>query len=64
MLPGQLISRLGDETLGLSVYGSPLTIGVGYAVGTPERTAIIDAYRHTQRLLCITGISFVLFTTA
>ncbi|KIY73548.1 MFS general substrate transporter [Cylindrobasidium torrendii FP15055 ss-10] len=57
VLPGQLTERLGNATLAAEVYGSPLTVGVSYAWGTPERESIVDAYKHTQRLLCITGIA-------
>ncbi|KAF9024138.1 MFS general substrate transporter [Hymenopellis radicata] len=57
VLPEQLASRLGNVTLAAEVYGSPLTYGLLYEFGSPERTAIVDAYKHTQRLLCITGIA-------
>ncbi|ETW83548.1 major facilitator superfamily [Heterobasidion irregulare TC 32-1] len=56
-LASQLTERLGNATLAASVYGSPLTIAVLYDFGTPERSAIVDAYKHTQKLLCITGIA-------
>ncbi|KAF8921902.1 major facilitator superfamily domain-containing protein [Mucidula mucida] len=57
VLPEQLASRLGNATLAAEVYGSPLTYGLMYEFGSSERTAIVDAYKHTQRLLCITGIA-------
>ena len=38
------------------MYASPLTTAILYDFGTTERDAIVDAYKHTQRLLCITGI--------
>lgn len=38
------------------VYASPYTEAVKYAIGTPERIGIINAYRATQRLLTITGV--------
>ncbi|KIY46936.1 MFS general substrate transporter [Fistulina hepatica ATCC 64428] len=56
VLPGQLEERLNNATLAAEVYESPLTVGVSYAMHTPERQAIVSAYKHTQRLLCITGI--------
>jgi hypothetical protein len=59
VLPGELASRLGNATLATEVYASPLTVALVYDFGTPERTAIVDAYKHTQRLLCITGLWFV-----
>jgi SIT family siderophore-iron:H+ symporter-like MFS transporter len=39
-----------------NAYGNPLVIVPEYAMGTPERIGIIEAYRATQRLLTITGI--------
>jgi hypothetical protein len=56
VLPGQLSQRLTNQTLALEVYGSPFTVAAAYPFGTPERDGIVDAYKHTQRLLCITGI--------
>ncbi|KAL1737870.1 hypothetical protein HDZ31DRAFT_78817, partial [Schizophyllum fasciatum] len=56
VLPGELKSRLGNDTLAETIYGSPLTTAILYEMGSPEREAIVGAYKHTQRLLCITGI--------
>ncbi|TRM61350.1 major facilitator superfamily domain-containing protein [Schizophyllum amplum] len=56
VLPGELSSRLGNATLAAEVYASPLTTAILYEMGSPERVAIVEAYKHTQRLLCITGI--------
>lgn len=59
ILPSQLQERLapfGNETLATLTYGDPFSIIAEYPVGTAERTAIIAAYQHAQRLLCITGI--------
>ncbi|KAB5583064.1 siderochrome-iron transporter [Coniochaeta sp. 2T2.1] len=58
VLPFALEDRLAsiNSTLAVSAYGDPFTAASTYPVGTPERTAIIDAYQHTQRLLCIAGI--------
>lgn len=60
LLPGQLTSRLSavttNSTLAASVYASALTVAKEYPIGTPERTAIVDAYKHVQRILCIVGI--------
>lgn len=39
-----------------SIYGSPFEYAANYSVGTPLRDAIIVSYRHTQKLLTITGI--------
>ena len=58
VLPFALEDRLAsiNSTLAVSAYGDPFTAALTYPLGTPERTAIIDAYQHTQRLLCIAGI--------
>jgi SIT family siderophore-iron:H+ symporter-like MFS transporter len=58
VLPYALEDRLAsiNSTLAVSAYGDPFTAASTYPIGTPERTAIIDAYQHTQRLLCIAGI--------
>ncbi|KAJ6089218.1 hypothetical protein N7499_004065 [Penicillium canescens] len=56
VLPGELIRRLGNETLAAYVYAKPLVFAAETPVGTPDRDNVILAYQHTQRLLCITGI--------
>ncbi|RKU44741.1 Siderophore transporter [Coniochaeta pulveracea] len=58
VLPHALEERLAsiNSTLAVSAYGDPFTAAATYPLGTPERTAIISAYQHTQRLLCIAGI--------
>ncbi|KAH7324764.1 major facilitator superfamily domain-containing protein [Stachybotrys elegans] len=63
VLPARLETSLRDinSTLAAQVYASPLTAIVDYPVGTPERDAVIDAYREIQRLLTITGICLSVF---
>ncbi|KAK4131020.1 MFS general substrate transporter [Trichocladium antarcticum] len=59
VLPGQLNERLagfGNATLTALAYNDPFTFASEYHVGTSERQAIIDSYKHAQRLLTITGI--------
>ncbi|EXJ90880.1 MFS transporter, SIT family, siderophore-iron:H+ symporter [Capronia coronata CBS 617.96] len=59
ILPSELQERLlpfGNSTLAAATYADPFTVIAEYPVGTPVRTAIIAAYQHAQRLLCITGI--------
>ena len=59
VLPSELASRLaqfGNETLAATTYENPFGVVAEYPVGTPERAAIIEAYKHAQRLLTITGI--------
>lgn len=56
VLPGALRSRLRDPALAAAFYGKPLEIVTQYPFGTVERTAVVDAYRSTQRLLVIIGL--------
>lgn len=59
VLPKKLENNLagfGNATLATAVYGNPFGFILEYPVGTPERSAVIDAYQSAQRLLCITGI--------
>ncbi|CAK7204314.1 ferrioxamine B transporter [Sporothrix eucalyptigena] len=59
VLPSTLESNLNsiNSTLAAAVYANPLALAVEYPVGTVERTAIIESYKHVQRLLTITGIA-------
>ncbi|CAK7244658.1 MAG: ferrioxamine B transporter [Sporothrix thermara] len=58
VLPATLEDHLDsiNSTLAAAVYANPLAMAVEYPVGTVERTAMIEAYKHVQRLLTITGI--------
>ena len=59
VLPQRLsanLERFGNATLATAAYGDPFTFTAAYPVGTPQRHGVVDAYQHTQRLLCITGI--------
>lgn len=59
VLPGDLASRMepfNNATYATSAYGDPFTFAATFPVGTPERQALIDSYKHVQRLLTITGI--------
>jgi SIT family siderophore-iron:H+ symporter-like MFS transporter len=49
-------SSFGNETLAVYTYSQPLSAILDFPVGSDERTAMIDAYKHVQRLLTITGI--------
>ncbi|KAA8646859.1 hypothetical protein EYZ11_008633 [Aspergillus tanneri] len=55
-LEKQLTSRLGDASLAATIFASPFEWVAANPVGTRDRDAVILAYRHTQRLLCIAGI--------
>jgi MFS transporter, SIT family, siderophore-iron:H+ symporter len=56
-LPGRLEEKLRgiNSTLAASAYQDPFTAAISYPVGTPERAAIVEAYRDTQKLLTIIG---------
>jgi SIT family siderophore-iron:H+ symporter-like MFS transporter len=59
VLPGQLEERLApfnNATLVTTAYNNPFVFAGEYPVGTLERQALIDSYKHAQRLLTITGI--------
>ncbi|KAL1887483.1 ferrioxamine B transporter [Sporothrix stenoceras] len=58
VLPATLEKNLNpiNSTLAPLVYGNPLAYADLYPVGTIERDAIIDSYKHVQRMLTITGI--------
>ncbi|KAL2126943.1 hypothetical protein VTI74DRAFT_11587 [Chaetomium olivicolor] len=59
VLPGQLNERLAvfnNATLATYAYANPFAFSLEYSVGTLERQALIDSYKHAQRLLTITGI--------
>jgi SIT family siderophore-iron:H+ symporter-like MFS transporter len=58
VLPSTLEDRLApiNATLAAATYADPFTVVAAYPIGTPERTAIVSAYQHAQRLLTITGI--------
>ncbi|KAJ4256788.1 ferrioxamine B transporter [Fusarium torreyae] len=53
-------ASFGNDTLAIYTYSQPLSAIIDpsgdFAVGTPYREAMIDAYKHVQRLLTITGI--------
>lgn len=57
-LPQQLSQNLAgiNDTLAEFTYGNPFVAAATYPVGTPERDAIIEAYKHAQRILTIVGI--------
>ncbi|KAH7089591.1 siderochrome-iron transporter-like protein Sit1 [Paraphoma chrysanthemicola] len=56
IVPAELTRQTGNSSLAATVYADPFTFALSYPVGTPERDAVVQAYRHVQRLLCIAGI--------
>ncbi|CCE65590.1 hypothetical protein TPHA_0M00120 [Tetrapisispora phaffii CBS 4417] len=58
ILPKEISKRLNNETLAALAYSSPYSFIIDYTWGTPERDAVVLAYRYTQRILCIVGLCF------
>ncbi|KAF2748841.1 siderochrome-iron transporter-like protein Sit1 [Sporormia fimetaria CBS 119925] len=56
LMPSQLADALGNRTEAELWFKTPFPQVALYPPGTFERDAAIYAYRHIQRLLCITGI--------
>lgn len=62
-LPRKLAENLaftGNATLASTVYADPFTFIAAYDMETPERIAVVDAYKSTQKVLCIIGICLTL----
>lgn len=60
VLPSEIAKQflkigIDSETLTAYAYGSPFEFIVKYLWGTSERMAVVDAYKHVQKLLLITG---------
>lgn len=64
VIPGELLRQTGNATLAAAVYADPFTFATEYPVGTVERDAVIVAYRHVQRLLCIAGVGLSILLIA
>lgn len=58
VLPGQLSKNLDglDPDLAVKAYADPFDVVGQFPMGTPERDGIVEAYKHAQRILTITGI--------
>ncbi|CUS20862.1 LAQU0S01e16292g1_1 [Lachancea quebecensis] len=54
----QLLKRLGDAELATLAYGSPFEFILTYTWGTPQREAVVSAYRHVQRYETIVALVF------
>lgn len=63
-LPAALARNLeftnNGTALAASAYSNPFVFIASYPMGTPERDAVVSAYRDTQRVLCIIGICLTL----
>lgn len=57
-LYGQILKKMGDETLAKAAYSSPYTFITTYTWGTPERNALVEAYRYIQRLETLVALVF------
>ncbi|CAB4252987.1 similar to Saccharomyces cerevisiae YHL040C ARN1 Transporter, member of the ARN family of transporters that specifically recognize siderophore-iron chelates [Maudiozyma barnettii] len=57
-LYGRILKEMGDETLAKAAYSSPYTFIVTYTWGTPERQAMVEAYRYIQRLETVVALVF------
>jgi SIT family siderophore-iron:H+ symporter-like MFS transporter len=64
LIPNELALGVGDPSLATAVYADPFSFVASYPVGTVERTAVIEAYRHVQKLLCIAGICLAVLLVA
>ncbi|KAK0643402.1 major facilitator superfamily domain-containing protein [Cercophora newfieldiana] len=60
VMPGELERRLAGfnnaTVLATLAYGDPFTFLDDYPIDTPERGAVVDAYKHSQRILVVIGI--------
>ncbi|KAG7530604.1 hypothetical protein FFLO_04906 [Filobasidium floriforme] len=55
-LKSRLTKELGSSSIADAVYADPYGSIVTYTWDTPERQAIVRAYQHVQRILCIVGL--------
>ncbi|GAA5854822.1 hypothetical protein JCM8547_004084 [Rhodosporidiobolus lusitaniae] len=63
VLPGKLEQALGGNMTDVAIaYGSPLSWILENTWETAQRQAAVEAWRHVQKLLCITGICFAVPT--
>jgi SIT family siderophore-iron:H+ symporter-like MFS transporter len=63
VLPRELEKRLSLQDAQLW-YNDPLGLLPDNPIGTPGRDATVEAYKHVQRLLCITGACVCIFLIA
>ena len=54
----QILKRMGDVTLATAAYTSPYTFIETYTWGTPQRVALVNAYKYVQRLETIVALVF------
>ncbi|ANZ76355.1 BA75_03886T0 [Komagataella pastoris] len=59
IMPRELMRGFADftnTTLPTFAYGAPYAFIVEYPWGTPERDVVVEAYKYTQKILCIIGV--------
>lgn len=49
----------GNQTLVMELYASAIT-QLEYPIGSVERTAVLEAYGHSQKILCIAGVAWLI----
>ncbi|EHN02180.1 Arn1p [Saccharomyces cerevisiae x Saccharomyces kudriavzevii VIN7] len=54
----QIVKRMGDVALAASAYDSPYVFIETYTWGTPQRVALMGAYKYVQRLETIVALVF------
>ncbi|CAI4039341.1 hypothetical protein SMKI_08G0040 [Saccharomyces mikatae IFO 1815] len=54
----QILKRMGDVALATAAYDSPYTFIETYTWGTPQRVALMNAYKYVQRLETIVALVF------
>ncbi|CAI4497352.1 CPA_1a_G0023080.mRNA.1.CDS.1 [Saccharomyces cerevisiae] len=54
----QILKRMGDVALATTAYESPYTFIETYTWGTPQRNALMNAYKYVQRLETIVALVF------
>ncbi|KAA8913811.1 hypothetical protein TRICI_003119 [Trichomonascus ciferrii] len=55
-LPKFLHKQFNDPQMIKSIYGDPMTFIKKFKWGSPQREAVVEAYRQTQRILLITSL--------
>lgn len=58
LLPARLEKNLGNATMAAAVYGDPYTFVAANPWGTPDRVAVVEAYRYIQRLETLIALCF------
>ncbi|EHN01386.1 YCL073C-like protein [Saccharomyces cerevisiae x Saccharomyces kudriavzevii VIN7] len=56
IMPTQLRKAFSNDTLADAAYESPYTFIYEYPWGSPERIAVVEAYRYVQRIMMTIGL--------